>query len=174
MPRALDIVLAPMRATLFATVAAIAVQPFVFVLLIVLPLLVVGSDIPLTELFGILLYSALISAPFVAAIGIPSLFVLRRFDCLSWQSLGAVGFIFSAIPIAIYGWSEYPGYSSAGDWYGTSVIFVVEGRKTFYGWVQYARDILLFAIHGLVGGLVFYFVWCRAMRSDKSIKVTVE
>ena len=163
-----------MKAILLATVAAITIQPFVFILFVLSPILVIGGEIQFMEFFGISFYSALISVPFIVTIGIPSLFVLRRFNLLTWQSLGAVGFIVAAIPIAIYGWSEYPGYSSAGGWYGSSVTFVIEGRKTFYGWVQYARDILLFAIHGLVGGLVFYFVWCRAMRSNKSIKATVE
>lgn len=155
-----------MKAILLATVAAIAAQPFVFILLVVLPLLVIRGDFPMTELFGILLYSAVISAPFVVVIGIPSLFLLRGFNLLSWQSLGAFGFIVAAMPIAIYGWSEYPGYSSAGDWYGTSVTFVIAGRKTYYGWINYAWDIMLFALHGLVGGLVFYFVWSRVMGFD--------
>ena len=117
--------------------------------------------------------AAITVQPFIVVICIPSLFVLRRLNFLSWQSLGAVGFVAAAMPIATYGWFEYPGYSSVGEWFGKSVTFVIDGRKTFYGWVEYARDIMFFALHGLVGGLVLYFVWCRGMRSNKSTKVTV-
>lgn len=75
--------------------------------------------------------------------------------------LGLIGFIAAALPLAIYSWPEYPGSSSGGNWYGTPVHFVVDGQKTLYGWLSYAQNVLFFGVHGLAGGLAFFFVWRR-------------
>jgi hypothetical protein len=89
---------------------------------------------------------------------------------LSGLSLGAVGFIAAALPVAVSGWSDSAGFSSGGNWYGTSVDFVVDGQKTFYGWLSYAQSILSFGLHGLAGALVFLFVWHRWLGPDNSFK----
>jgi hypothetical protein len=159
-----------MRAILLATVAAIVIQPFVFIALFLLPLLAMGADISASDFFGLPLLAALFSAPFVVAIGIPSLFLLRHFNRLSWRSLGSIGFIAAALPVAISGWSEYPGLSSGGNWYGTPVDFVVDGQKTLYGWLSYAQSILLFGLHGSAGALVFLFVWRLRLGPNNSFK----
>ena len=159
-----------MKAILLATIAAIAIQPFVFILLFLLPMLVLGADFPPAEFIGTPLFSALFAAPFVVVIGIPSLLLLRHFNRLSWLSLSSVGFIAAATPIAIYGWSEYPGSSSAGNWYGTPIDFVIDGQKTFFGWLSYAQGVLLFGLHGLAGALAFYFAWRRSLGPNNSFK----
>lgn len=168
----LNLALEPMKAILFSAIAAIAVQPIVFVVLYILLSLILGADIPTKELLSTPLFAALFSVPFVVVIGIPSVLLLRYFNRLSWLSLGAVGFIFAALPIAIYGWSEYPGYSSGGNWYGKPVGFVVDGQKTFYGWLSYAQNILFFALHGLAGALMFFFVCRRGLGPNKSLQPT--
>ena len=162
--------LGPMKAILLATVAAIAIQPLVFILLFLAPMLALGADIPLNDFFGTSLFAALFAAPFIVVVGIPSLLLLRHFNHLSWLSLGCVGFIVAALPVAIYGWSEYSGSSSGGNWYGTPVDFVIDGQKTFYGWLSYAQSILFFALHGLAGGLVFFFVWRCSLGPNNSFK----
>lgn len=159
-----------MKAILLATVAAIAIQPFVFVRLFLLPMLVIGASIPAKDFLGIPLFAALLAAPFVIVVGIPSLFLLRHFNRLSWLSLGSIGFVAAALPVAIYGWSDYPGYSSGGNWYGTYVDFVVDGQKTLYGWLSYAQSILFFGLHGLAGGLAFFFVWRRGLGPNRSVR----
>jgi hypothetical protein len=159
-----------MKAILLATIAAIAIQPIVFIVLFMLPMQVMGAGIPASDFFGFPLFAALFSAPFVVAIGIPSLLLLRHFNRLSWLSLGSIGFIAAAIPFAIYGWSDYSGYSSGGNWYGTPVDFVINGQKTLYGWLNYAQSILFFGLHGLAGALVFFFVWRRGLGPNNSFK----
>ena len=157
-----------MKAILLAAIAAIVVQPFVFFLLVLSPALLAGARIPLNDLFALPLFAALFAVPFVVVVGIPASLLLRHFKCLSWWSLGAVGFVVASLPIAIYGWSEYAGYSSGGNWYGTPVEFVVKGQKTFYGWLSYAQDVLFFGLHGLAGALAFYFVWRRTFGPTNS------
>jgi hypothetical protein len=163
MARALTGTLGAMKAVLIATVSAIAVQPFIFFLLFIMPMLVLGADISWTELLSLPLFAALFAAPLVIAVGIPAFLLLKHLNRLSWQSLGLVGLTVAAAPLAIYSWSEYPGSSSGGSWYGTYVDFVVDGRRTLYGWLSYVQGIVFFAIHGIAGALVFFYVWRRFM-----------
>lgn len=160
------------KAILLATIAATAIQPLVFILLFLLPMLALGADIPAKDFFSIPLFSALFAMPFVVVFGIPSLLILRRFNRLSWLSLGSIGLIAAALPVAIYGWSDYPGFSSGGSWYGTPVNFVIDGQKTLYGWLSYAQSILFFGLHGLTGGIVFFSVWHRSQGPNNSFKAT--
>jgi hypothetical protein len=151
-----------MKAILIATVSAIAIQPFVLFAWFLLPALITDGHVSLSDLLGIPLFAALISVPFVIVVGIPALLLLRHFKWLSWWSLGMVGLVVAALPVAVYGWSEYAGFSSTGNWYGTPVEFVVNGNKTFYGWLNYAQSVVFFGFHGFVGALAFFFVWRRA------------
>lgn len=48
--------------------------------------------------------------------------------------------------------------------------FVVNGQKTFYGWLNYAQSIVIYGLHGFVGALVFYFVWRRALGPNSSFE----
>ena len=151
-----------MKAILIATVSAIAIQPFVLFAWFLLPALITDGHVSSSDLLGIPLFAALISVPFVIVVGIPALLLLRHFKWLSWWSLGMVGLVVAALPVAVYGWSEYAGFSSTGNWYGTPVEFVVNGNKTFYGWLNYAQSVVFFGFHGFVGALAFFFVLRRA------------
>jgi hypothetical protein len=159
-----------MKAILLATAAAIAIQPFVLFAWFLLPALIDGNHVSPNDLFGIPLFAALVAAPFVVVVGIPSLLLLRHFEYLSWWSLGTIGLVVAALPVAIYGWSEYAGFSSAGSWYGTPVDFVINGQKTFYGWLNYAQSIVLFGLHGFTGALAFFFVWRHSLSPNSSSK----
>lgn len=160
-----------MKPILLATLAAIVIQPFFFFLWFIFPMLAFGAEISLKDSTVLLLYTALVATPFVICIGVPSLFILQYFKKLSLLSFGLIGFIASALPIAILGWSEYSGYSSGGNWYGTHVDFVINGQKTFYGWLNYAQSVLFFGLHGLAGGLIFFFVWRYYLGPNKLLKV---
>lgn len=159
-----------MKAILLAAVAAIAIQPFVLFAWFLLPVLITGGHVSPNDLFGIPLFAAVIATPFVFVVGVPAFLLLRRFKCLSWWSLGTIGLIVAALPVAVYGWSEYAGFSSAGNWYGTPVDFVVNGQKTFFGWLDYAQSVVFFGLHGFTGALVFFFVWRRSSGSDSLSK----
>ena len=150
-----------MRAILLATVAAILVQPIVFFLLFLTPALIDGAHITQSDLFGLPLLAALFSVPFVVVLGIPAFILLRHINCVSPAPLSAVGFVAAAVPFGIFGWSECQGCSSGGNWYGTPVDFVLNGHRTYYGWLEYFQGIVFYGIHGLVGALAFLVAWRR-------------
>ena len=159
-----------MKAILLATAAAIAIQPFVLFAWFLLPMLIAGGHVSANDLFGIPLFAALVATPFVVVAGIPAFLLLRRFKCLSWWSLGTIGLVVAALPVAVYGWSEYAGFSSAGNWYGAPVDFVINGQKTFYGWLNYVQSVVFFGLHGFVGALAFFFAWRRSLGPNRSFK----
>jgi hypothetical protein len=159
-----------MKSIALATAAAIGIQPFVFFLLFFIPLLVLGADVRLSDLMGMPLLAAAISAPFVLFIGIPAFLLLRYFSRLSWLSLGCAGLIGAVSPFALYGWplsSRYDGYSSGGNWYGHSVAFFVNGAPTIYGWLEYGQDLLVVGLQGVIGALAFLFIWRRVSDTTK-------
>ena len=155
--------LGPMRAILVAAVAAIAVEPVAFLILFVLPQILAVGGIPLSQALGVSLFAALFATPFVVLIGIPAFMVLRRLKCLSWLSLGAVGFFSAALlpTLSLLVFGSCPGCSSGGMWHGRYVDFVINGETTFYGWLSHAESSIFFGLHGLAGALAFYFVWRR-------------
>jgi hypothetical protein len=120
-----------MKAILLATVAAIAVQPLVLLAWLFLPALIAGDTVPPKDIVGMSLFSALLASPFVVVVGIPAFLLLRYFRHLSWWSLGTIGLVVAACPVAVFGLFEYAGYSSGGNWYGTPVEFVINGQKNF-------------------------------------------
>ena len=163
-----------MKAIIFATISAVVVQPIAFFALFLAPSLLAGASLTRSDLFGLPMFAAIIAIPFIVLIGIPSFLILRRLHRLSWLSLAATGIFGAALPLAIFGWpaNRYSGYSSGGNWHGRSVEFFVNGVPTIYGWLGYAQGIMQFALHGLVGALVFYFVWRRVNDPNNSFKPT--
>ena len=156
--RPLNMALSPMKAVLFASLAAIAVQPIVLVLSFA-PAFLSGGEAAISQILGISLLAAMIAIPFVLFVGIPSFVLLRRYGRLSWLTLGATGLLAGILPVALYGPGASHGSSYGGNWHGDYVDFVVNGEPTVYGWLSYLQSMFLFGIHGLAGALVFLLVW---------------
>ena len=159
-----------MRAIAAASLAAIAVQPLVFLLWVALPMFVAGGDVPLADIARVSLFAALVAIPFVLLIGIPAALLLQRIGRMRWVWLASTGFIAAALPVAINPPGGDPGYSSGGNFYGRAVDFIVAGEPTLWGWLSYAQSVLFFGLHGLVGASVFYAVWRRSMGPNNSFK----
>jgi hypothetical protein len=163
-----------MRAILFASVAAVLVQPLVFAALSVLLLVISyigGATASLGDLYRFVLALGQLSIaviavaiPFVALIGVPLFLALRRHGLLGWRTITSAGFLAAALPFALIGfplWGDSTGYSAGANWHGTYVQFVEDGVYTIYGWLNYLEEIVRFGIQGLVGALVFFVVWGR-------------
>lgn len=154
-----------MSAMIKATVAAVLVQPLVFVAWIFLPWLVEGASFTFKDLAEVLALSGyvwLFATCHVLFLGIPLFLILRRIDSATGPFVSATGFIAGAIPNAIYSWPLWgnsSGFSSGGTWHGKFVRFVIDGEVTIYGWFSYVESVLMFGVHGLVGAMIFYWVW---------------
>lgn len=156
-----------MLAMMKAAVAAVIVQPLVFVVWIFLPLVVEGAHFSFADLLVALSLSGyvyLVATGLVLFLGIPLFLILRRMGKATLPFVSASGFAAGAISNAIFSWplrSSWKGSSSGGDWHGKYVKFIIDGHYTIYGWFRYLESILMFGVHGLVAAMVFYWVWRR-------------
>ena len=153
-----------------ASIAAVAVQPIVLALRIVPDY--VASPQPLYGVGFILLSVVVVAAAVVLVLGIPAFHILHKFQREGWGSLAIAGFVLGALP-AVFSWpSRFEGFSSGHNWHGKYVETYVNGTPTTYAWLSYGENILYFGLHGLAGALVFYAVWRRLGRPNKSLQAT--
>jgi len=143
---------------LAAAAAAIAVQPVLFFGRMVPDLLI--SPGPLYGSAFLLLCVVIVATLAVALLGIPTFFLFRHFGIVNIRALGAAGFFFGALPIAVLSWpSTRAGFSSSGNWHGMHVASYVDGIPTLYAWLIQAENALFYGLHGLSAALVFSLVW---------------
>ena len=145
-----------------ASISAIAIQPVVFGAWFFLPAVLSGATISPQDIWSMCIYVVAFATAFVIALGVPVFLTLNYVNRANWLHLSIVGFGTGAIPYAIYSWplSAYSsGFSSGGNWHGSYVDFVKNGVHTIYGWLSYVEGVFWFGVHGLVGALVFLFVW---------------
>lgn len=147
--------------------AAVAVQPLVFLALLADALLL--SSTPLAGLGFVLSAVAVVAAAAVGLLGIPAFMLLRKFRRDSWGWVCATGALIAALPVALFWPRRMDGFSAGNNWHGTYVDTYVNGVPTVYAWLQHGEQILWFAIHGLIGALVFYAAWRRLGRGTGRI-----
>ena len=176
MRRHLILVVRAMKAIFVAAIAAIAIQPLFFYVWFLLPAVIAGESVSGHDILQMALYVLVFSAAFVLVIGIPAFLLLRRFNRATMPMLSLSGFLIALVPIMLLSWPgiNSKGYSSGGNWHGKPVDYVIDGVTTIYGWLSYAESSLMFGLHGLIGAIVFYFVWRRVVGPNYAIKVTAE
>jgi len=151
-----------------AAVAAVLVQPLVFVARLAPDYIV--SPGPLYGIGFALVAVVVVAAAAVLLLGVPTFLVLRRFHRLSWVSLAIAGVMLGALP-AVFSWPRVlEGYSAGQSWHGRYVDTYINGLPSPYAWLIYGEGVAFFALHGLVGALVFYVVWRARVRPYSSFK----
>jgi hypothetical protein len=155
-----------MRAVVLAVLAALAVQPLVFLCWFVLPLVFSSETIDqrvLRELLGMIALVLLFAAVHLALLGLPAFFLLKHSKRLVWPNILAAGFVIGAIGIAALSWplNAGPGSSSSSTWHGEMRDMVVNGVPTLYGWLSYLEGVLVYGLQGFLGAAAFYWTWRR-------------
>ena len=154
-----------MRAVIVASILAIAVQPLVFLFYMAILPMIAGQEVPLAEIGSISVVVTVVAIPFVLLVGIPSALLLRRLGQFRYLPLVAIGFVFAAFPIGYWRLpSGDPGYSLGGNFYRHIVPFIVDGKPTIWGLLDYAQSVLMLGLHGFVGASVFYLAFRRSPR----------
>jgi hypothetical protein len=149
-----------MREVWIASIAAVAVQPLVF-LLRLLPVFLYSST-PIYGLGFVVIAVVVVSAAFVLVLGIPMFLFLRRRRGEGWVSLSIAGFLAGAVPFALLSWPRaMSGYSSGSNWHGHYVDMYIQGVPTVYAWESYAENVAYCGLHGLIGAIVFFAIWRR-------------
>jgi predicted membrane-bound mannosyltransferase len=120
---------------LFAAVAAVLVQPLLFVCTFAPAVWVLTSAQALRGLAFLMICVLVLATTVVAVLGVPAFLVLRRMRRESRKFVAATGFVLGSLPMMALTWPD-----------------VLNVGVPFFG------------CHGLVGALVFRAVWCRGER----------
>jgi hypothetical protein len=151
-----------MKAALFGTTAAIAVQPLVALCWIVTSLLGAKPTIDALAAAQTMAIVTALATPFVLVIGLPSLLVLRRLKRLSAYSLGLVGCISATIILASWSGLDWPSIMHE-QFMPASLGSPAAQRVPLVDRLKDMCTILLLgAAHGGSAGVVGYFVWRRS------------
>jgi hypothetical protein len=154
-----------------ASVAAVAVQPLVFAARFAPDYF--ASPQPLYGIGFMLLSVVVVAAAAVLLLGIPTVFLFRKFQRTGWTSFGIAGFVLGALPVGALSWpGRLEGFSSGENWHGKYVESYINGVPTIYAWLTYVENVMYFGLHGLVGALVFYAVWRKQDRPDRAATQT--
>lgn len=149
-----------------AALAAVLVQPLV--LLVRMTPDYIASPGPLHGIGSMVIAVVIVAAAAVLLLGIPAFLLLQRLRRVNWISLASAGGLLGGLPAAFYWPRHLEGLSAGEPWHGTYVKTHVNGTPTIYAWLTYGENVLMFALHGLVGALAFYAVWRIRERRDKS------
>ncbi len=154
----------PVRALVHAALAAIAVQPIVFCIWPLLPVVLISTGVPWQEMLVLLACVLVVASIFVILLGVPFFLLLLRLGRPTFPATGLAGFFAAAMPLAILLWPTQQGMtSSGGNWFGHQVEFYISGAPTVYAWLSLAVDLLWFGSYGFVSALVFLVVWRKRL-----------
>ena len=158
------------KASLLSSIAALLVQPPIFLAWMGIPALVAGETVAFLDMVRFSPLAAVFAIPFVVVVGIPAALLLSRDGRLRWAPLALVGTLAAILPLLAIIPGGSTGYSSGGNWHGKAVDYVVNGKPTLYGWLSYFESLVYFGLHGFIGASAFYAVWRRSMGPNNSFK----
>jgi hypothetical protein len=152
-----------MRAFVLGSLAAILVQPFVYLLwgAVAVP----AGSAALPAVMAVLEWVVVVAGAFVVVVWGPLFLLLGWLGRTDRATVLACGALLAAVPAAVRGWppaTACAGCSSAGRWHGHFVQFQASGVLTPYAWLRYLEGVAQFGVHGLAGALAFYVVWRRS------------
>ncbi|MEL7185868.1 MAG: hypothetical protein AAFN50_05460 [Pseudomonadota bacterium] len=153
------------KSHIYAFLSALLVQ-YPVGLAFIAPILVVSSYslARAVETVGFYWFATtIVAAPIILLIGIPVFHLLRRRGAASKRVLGLAGAVAALAISAVLTWPIHSeGFSTGQNYYGVFRDMNIDGVPTFWGWVRYVEDLLMFSIHGLLGGMAFGFGWHKA------------
>jgi hypothetical protein len=151
-----------------SALAAVAVQPLLFLLRIA-PVYFASSQ-PLYGIgFGLLAIVA-VAAALVLILGIPTFLALLKLHRQGWGSVALAGLLLGALPASLSWPRRLEGFSAGQNWHGKYVQTYVNGFPTSFAWLTYGENVAFFALHGVVGAIVFYAVWRWSERPNNRWK----
>ncbi|HEX7641846.1 MAG TPA: hypothetical protein VF472_06485 [Burkholderiaceae bacterium] len=151
-----------MRAAVTASLAAILVQLPLFALCL-LPRMAMG-EVDADELGFYVAAVSIVAAATVLLVGLPVFALLRGSGRMNAKAVALAGLAIGTLPVAVMGWPYhglYSGYSSSGALFGHAVDFYRNGSPTLYAWLDYLLCMARLGLQGVLGALVFYWVWRR-------------
>ena len=104
-----------------------------------------------------------IALPIILALGLPTFYWMRSRNLVSHRNMLIAGGMMALILAAGLSWPGFfgEGFSSGENYYGTYRDMIVDGNPTIWGWISFAEDLAMFAIHGALGAAFFQMGWMK-------------
>ena len=153
----------------YALLASILIQVPLFYLFISLESLALGHGfIGAPNDIMLFLLLALLAATFIIlVVGLPIYFILKHYSLNTTLNVALVGFLIPVIILSIITFSSalYESYSAGENYYGTYRSTVIDGNRTFWGWVKVFEAMLTYGIHGFLGAIIFHKIYLRGQNA---------
>ena len=116
-----------------------------------------------------LLWVLLVATFIILVIGLPIYFFLKYYSLNTALNVALVGFLIPVIILSIITFStaSYEGFSAGENYYGTYRSIVIDGKRTFWGWVKVFEAMLTYGIHGFLGAIIFHKIYLRGKMPNK-------
>ena len=107
-----------------------------------------------------------VALPIIIALGLPAFHWMRGRKINSNRNMLIGGGLIAIVLAAALTWPTYPGegWSSGQNYYGTYREMIINGVPTIWGWIRFAEDLVMFAIHGALGAACFRIGWLKFSR----------
>ena len=153
-----------------ASIVAVIVQPIFFMVRLAPDYF--SSPQPINGLGFVLISVIIVSAAAVLILGIPAFLILKKLQREGWLTLSVTGFVLGALTLAFSWPKQHEGYSAGMSWHGKYVDTYLNGNPTIYAWLRYGENVFYYGLHGLIGAIVFYAVWRKLNRFNKTPQAT--
>ena len=153
------------KAAIYSLMAVILAEILLAFTLSLFPVLLVGASVNkiINFLPFYLSWVAGVAAIIVVFIGAPIFFFLVKRKIASTRNIAVIGFFVPIIILVLFSliFSLGDGFSSGANYYGTYRDMVIDGERTFWGWLSFGEGLLKFGVHGFVGAVVFKKMWFK-------------
>ena len=149
---------------LLACLAAIFVQAPIAAVTVLLPMLLAkptASSVVFFLYYLVVLF--IIAGTVIVLIGLPTHYVMHRLGADTPAALAKIGAILGiAIHVAFFlPFTIGGGFSYGATFMGGFRQLIVDGMPTFWGWLSFLKDTVVFATHGAAGAYAYTDVWDR-------------
>jgi hypothetical protein len=128
----------------------------------------------LGESFSVGMLAFLVASLWIALLGLPTFFLLKRFNLVRWWSAASSGFFLAALPEALVSWPYHPSVGSRyRAWNGHKMVdYIVNGVPTHDGWIQYLYGCYGIGFVGAASATAFGVVYWLTINPNNSSKRT--
>jgi len=155
---------------LAATLASILAVLLLNLAVVLVRILISGQPIYWNQILFMGYWVLVVTTVAVILIGIPVYLLLKRRGKASKINLAIVGFIIPMVVFAVI--SIFLGrssvYSAGRNYYGTYRAMIVDGERTFWGWLSVLEQGFVLGIFGAIAAVVFgYTVECLSAKNNE-------